>query len=93
MQLMEQKPTKVWDTHVRKCESDGRKEKDTEWKEFRECMSKRYDCTDIVAQSRQKLDQVFQSMETVEKYIEKFMSLLSDVEVEYKIAQMGQLIN
>lgn len=91
VQLMEEKPTKVWDTHMRKLVSDGREEQDITWEEFKLFMAKRYDSTDTVAMARSKLDKVYQGQETVERYIERFMALLSDVEVEYRIAPQDQL--
>lgn len=81
---MEEMPIKVWDAHVNECESGGKKEKDIKWKEFKECMPQRYDYADTVAQSRQKLDKVFQEVKNVENYIERLISLLSNVEVEYE---------
>jgi hypothetical protein len=91
VQLMEERPTKVWDTHVRKLEKEGIHEHTLEWKDFKTFMVKRYDSTDTVAIARAKLDKVFQGNETVERYIERFMSLLADVEVDYQIAMQDQL--
>eukprot|EP00884_Botryococcus_braunii_P022924 jgi/Botrbrau1/9315/Bobra.0086s0001.1 len=59
VQLMEERPTKVWDTHVRKLEKEGIHEHTLEWKDFKTFMVKRYDSTDTVAIARAKLDKVF----------------------------------
>jgi hypothetical protein len=91
VQLMDERPTKVWDTHIRKLEKEGIHENTLEWKDFKTFMGKRYDSTDTVASARAKLDKVFQGNETVERYIERFMSLLADVEVDYQIAMQDQL--
>ena len=57
---MEERPTKVWDTHIRKLVKDGEEEEDVTWEDFKTFMAKRYDSTDTVAMSRAKLDKVFQ---------------------------------
>lgn len=89
-QHLEERPTKVWEAHKRKLEREQREE-EVNWKTFKLFMSKRYDSTDTVAVARQKLDRVYQGNESVEKYIERFMSLLSDVEAEYEMCAQDQL--
>jgi hypothetical protein len=54
-------------------------------------MGNRYDSTDLVMAARQKLDHVYQGQESVEKYIERFITLLSDVETEYEICENDKI--
>jgi hypothetical protein len=41
--------------------------------------------------ARQKLDHVYQGQESVERYIERFISMLSDVETEYDICENDKI--
>ena len=90
VQHLDERPTKVWDAYVRKQERLKEGEK-LSWEDFKSYMMKRYDSTDTVAIARQKLDKVYQGSDSVERYIERFMGLLSDVEVEYEICMQDQL--
>jgi hypothetical protein len=90
LQCMEEKPTKVWGTYTKRKEREFGNITPT-WEEFREFMSKRYDSTDLVALSRQKLDNVYQGQETVERYIERFVTLLGDVETEWEISENDKI--
>jgi hypothetical protein len=83
---MEERPTKVWGTHLKRKEREGDQMEAT-WEEFKTFMGNRYDSTDLVMAARQKLDHVYQGQESVEKYIERFITLLSDVETEYEICE------
>jgi hypothetical protein len=89
--LLEERPLEVWDAFVRKWENDGGEEDDIEYEAFKAFMSKRYDATDTVSIARQKLDKVYQGNGSVERYIERFVSLLSDVEVEYETEEQEKL--
>jgi hypothetical protein len=91
VQHLEERPLKVWDAFVRKWEKDGGEEDAIEWEDFKAFMSKRYDATDTVAIARQRLDKVYQGNESVERYIERFVALLSDVEVEYEMVEQDKL--
>ena len=90
LQCMEEKPTKVWGTFVKRKEREGHSDEIT-WEEFKEFMGKRYDSTDLVAQARQKLDHVYQGHESVEKYIERFVTLLGDVETDYEMSEHDKI--
>jgi hypothetical protein len=61
------------------------------WEEFKTFMGNRYYSTDLVMAARQKLDHVYQGHESVEKYIERFITLLSDVETEYEICENDKI--
>lgn len=92
LQCMEEKPTKVWGTYIKRKEREVKEGTFVPtWEEFKEFMSKRYDSTDQVAVSRQKLDNVYQGQDTVEKYIERFVTLLGDVETEWEISENDKI--
>ena len=91
VQHLEERPLKVWDAFVRKWEKEGGEEDAIEWEDFKAFMSKRYDATDTVAIARQKLDKVYQGNESVERYIERFVALLSDIEVDYEMVEQDKL--
>lgn len=59
---------------------------------FRELLSSVYDNTDKVAKARDKLDSVYQGNESVEKYVERFTTLLAEVEVSGDLS-MGEKIH
>jgi hypothetical protein len=90
LQCMEERPCKVWNTYVKRRERENTAGS-ISWKEFVEFMSKRYDATDLVTMSRSKLDHVYQGKEGVEKYIERFVTLLADVETEYEICENDKI--
>lgn len=54
------------------------------WDVFFKFMISRYDSSDLVAQARAKLDKVYQGIEGVERYVERFMSLLAIADIEKK---------
>ena len=91
VQHLEERPLKVWDAYVRKLEREGLEEEALTWEDFTNFMSKRYDSTDTVAVARQKLDKVYQGNESVEKYIERFIALTSDVETEYQMMEQDKI--
>lgn len=88
VQHLEERPHKVWDAHVRKAAREG---KELTWEDFKGFMEKRYDSTDLVTLARAKLDKVYQGNESVERYIERFMGLMSDVEVEYEMQEPDKI--
>jgi hypothetical protein len=90
LQCMEERPTKVWGTHLKRKEREGDQMEAT-WEEFKTFMGNRYDSTDLVMAARQKLDHVYQGQESNEKYIERFITLLSDVETEYEICENDKI--
>jgi Retrotransposon gag protein len=85
-QCMEERPCKVVGTYVKRAEREG-SGGSISWEDFKEFMGKRCDATDLVAMSRQKLDHVLQGNDGVEKYVERFISLLGDVETEYDVRE------
>ena len=91
LQCMEEKPTKVWGTYVKRKEREGEDGRTITWEAFKEFMSKRYDSTDLVAQARQKLDHVYQGTESVEKYIERFVTLVGDIETDYEMSEHDKI--
>ena len=90
LQCMEERPTKVWGTYLKRKEREGGQTEPT-WEDFKNFMGNRYDSTDLVMAARQKLDHVYQGQESVERYIERFISLLSDVETEYDICENDKI--
>ena len=90
LQCMEERPTKVWGTYLKRKEREGGQTEPT-WEDFKNFMGSRYDSTDLVMAARQKLDHVYQGQESVERYIERFISLLSDVETEYDICENDKI--
>lgn len=88
VQQLEEKPTKVWESHKKKLERDGIA---ITWNVFFKFMLSRYDSSDLVAQARAKLDKVYQGNEGVERYIERYMSLLADVETEYEMCEQDKI--
>jgi hypothetical protein len=90
LQCMEERPIKVWGTHLKRKEREGDQMEAT-WEEFKTFMGNRYDSTDLVMAARQKLDHVYQGQESVEKYIERFITLLSDVETQYEICENDKI--
>lgn len=88
VQQLDEKPTKVWEAHKKKLERECA---EITWDVFHKFMSSRYDSSDLVTQARQKLDKVYQGSEGVERYIERFMSLLADVETEYDICEPDKI--
>jgi hypothetical protein len=59
---------------------------------FGDLLSSVYDNTDKVAKARDKLDSVYQGNESVEKYVERFTTLLAEVEVSGDLS-MGEKIH
>jgi Retrotransposon gag protein len=84
VQCLDEKPSKIWDSCLKRKLRENPHAVVT-WQDFKSIMAKRYDSTDLVSLSRQKLDHVFQGNEGVERYTERFVALLSDVETEYEI--------
>lgn len=52
---------------------------------------KRYDNTDLITVAGAKLHKVYQGNESVERYTERFMGLMSDVEVEYEMHEPDKI--
>lgn len=91
LQCMDERPTKVWGTFVKRKEREGVVSSSITWEAFKEFMGKRYDSTDSVAQARQKLDHVYQGNESAEKYIERFVTLLGDIETDYEMSEHDKI--
>lgn len=90
VQHLDEKPYKVWDAYCKKATREG-KEEELTWDAFKSFMEKRYDSSDLVTIARQKLDKVYQGHEGVERYIERFVCLLSDIEVEYEMQEQDKI--
>lgn len=88
VQQLDERPTKVWEAHKKKLDREGTA---ITWEVFHKFMSSRYDSSDLVTQARTKLDKVYQGTEGVERYIERFMSLLADVETNYDICEQDKI--
>jgi hypothetical protein len=88
VQQLDEKPTKVWEAYKKKLAREGG---DVTWDVFHKFMSSRYDSSDLVSIARQKLDKVYQGNEGVERFIERFTSLLADVETEYDMCEQDKI--
>jgi hypothetical protein len=88
VQQLDEKPTKVWEAYRKKLAREGGV---VTWDVFNKFMSSRYDSSDLVSIARQKLDKVYQGSEGVERFIERFTSLLADVETEYDMCEQDKI--
>jgi hypothetical protein len=83
-------PAKIWASHKAKLVRDKTGDpKDLDI--FTTCMSKTYDSGDRAAKARVKIDKIFQGSDTLERYVERFMSLVAEIEAEGELSTSEKL--
>lgn len=83
-------PAKIWASHRAKLMKDNLGDpKDFEL--FVTCMTRTYDSGDRAAKARVKLDKIYQGADTLERYVERFMSLVAEIEAESDLSASEKL--
>jgi hypothetical protein len=83
-------PAQVWESHKAKMARTGGgdpKDFDT----FVKCLSKTYDAGDRATKARAKLEKIFQGGDSLDKYVERFLTLVAEVEAEGEISMADKL--
>lgn len=85
-------PAKIWASHRAKLEKDNAGNQTVvNLDVFTTCMAKTYDSGDRVAKARVRLDKIFQGSDTLERYVERFMSLVAEIEAESELSTSEKL--
>jgi hypothetical protein len=89
VQCMDVYPAAVWESTAKRLRVKG-KDPD-KWSVFVHAMRKVYDAGDKVAKARSKLARVYQGGDSLERYIERVISLFADVETSYEMSELDKV--
>jgi hypothetical protein len=83
-------PAQVWESHKAKMARTGEGDP-KDFDVFVTCLSKTYDAGDRATKARAKLEKIFQGGDSLDKYVERFLTLVAEVEAEGELSMADKL--
>jgi hypothetical protein len=83
-------PAQVWESNRKRIIKEGILDP-KDWNVFTDCMSKTYDSGDRATKARSKLDKLVQGSDSLERYVERFLTLIAEIEADKEVSMSEKI--